>query len=138
MVDRPRAPMTADVVRLEVGQRVWIYDVNANHSSRPNTTWPLEGTVVKVGRKLAHITHSYSRGFPQVFRLDEGQRANDNYGHQWFRTDEQRAAYDARKADEKVLRDHGIEKRVGVTLTDEQVAELAAVVRAWDTDKADA
>lgn len=81
----------ADTPKLKVGDPVRVFDVNGRRMGMPSDGWP--GTVVKVGRALVTIEHPGSRG--QVFRLD-GQRSNDGYAHQSFKTLEQ-AADDVRR-----------------------------------------
>jgi hypothetical protein len=109
---------------LKVGDRVQVFDVNGRRRGAPKGG--LDGTVVKVGRKL--ITVRYGHGYTKVFRLDGG-RANDDYGHQWIETPEQ-AADNARR-DELVqrLRDGGLEVRIGRQLP---TRTLEAVAKALD------
>lgn len=110
------------VIQFAVGQRVWVYDVNAKRGDAPK-----EGTVTKVGRSLVHVQHEWSYGGkPQTFRMDDGQ-ANDNYSHQWIRTDEERVRHDRWNAAVKVLAEHRLMIDHGAKITLEQVEALAAV-----------
>ena len=95
--------MTSDAIA--VGDTVWVYDVNARRGDGP-----AKATVVKVGRKLC--TLRFGGHYEQVFRLEE-QRANDDYGHQWFKTEAEKVADERRQAAVAVLRKHGLEFAMG-------------------------
>lgn len=107
---------------VEVGQEVWLYDVNDQRYGRRE---PCRGTVVKVGRKLATIR--YGAGYDKVFRLDT-TRSNDNYGHQWFKTDEQATEDDRRSAATEVLRAARLRPESGCSLSLVQLEAIAAVI----------
>lgn len=101
----------------EVDQRVWVYDVNA-----PRGRGPSEGTVTKVGRKLVTVRDRY--GHSAVYRIDGGT-INDNYGHQWIRTDAERDEHERYKAAVESLRAVRVELQPGCQLTLQQVEALA-------------
>lgn len=65
---------------LRVGDKVKVFDINGHRHGQPESGW--DGEVVKVGTKLVTIDYHHSR---QVFRI-AGGLANDNYGHQVFKT----------------------------------------------------
>src|ERR1700722_11289607 len=72
------------------------------------------GEIVKVGRTLVTVAYGEAKpyGHEAKFRMDDGRIA-DNYGGAWFKTPE-RAAADARaEYAEKVLREAGLEIRIG-------------------------
>jgi hypothetical protein len=109
---------------LKAGDRVQVFDVNGLRMGQPKGG--LDGTVVKVGRKL--ITVQYGHSYTKVFRLEDG-RANDDYGHQCIKTPEQ-AAEDARRVElVQRLRDGGLEVRNGQRLS---TRALEAVAQALD------
>jgi hypothetical protein len=103
-----------------VGQRVWVYDVNDRRGNGP-----IEGTVEKVGRTLIHVRY-VTWGDPVPFRMDTG-RANDNYGHQWIKSDAKKALDERRDAALKVLYGHGLEIKMGYSrhLSTEMIEAIA-------------
>lgn len=108
---------------VSVGEVVWIYDINARRQEGPR-----QATVVKVGRKLC--TLRYEPGsYTQVFRLTG--KANDDYGHQWFKTEAQRAVDDRRNAAIAALHGYGLEFRMGRG-RDMPTETIEAIVRAID------
>lgn len=88
--------------KYSVGQRVWIYSVNARKG-----TGPQQGEVVKVGRTLVTVKGIDSAWWTQVFRIETGS-ANDQYGHEWIKTDAEREEVDRRNAALETLREAGI------------------------------
>lgn len=103
----------------EVGQRVWVYDVNGRGRG------PDEATVTKVGRKLVTVAgpHNWSR----TFRLEDGLR-NDDYGHQWIRTDEEREAAERLTAVTAILAAARLRPEPGCTLPLDALEAIAAIV----------
>ena len=105
---------------LKVGQRVWIYDVNDRRDEEPK-----ESTIVRVGRKLVTIGEGWGK---QDYRIDT-QSANDNYGHQSFKTDGQRQESERRKRAVASLKEFGLEIRLGVSPSKLTTDQLENVVR---------
>lgn len=77
-----------------IGQQAWLYDVNQRG--------PVRVSVTKVGRKL--VTVSGGGLWSKTFRIENG-RANDQFGHHWILTDEQRELSDRRAAANAVIND---------------------------------
>jgi len=112
-------------MRLTVGQEVRVFDVNGRRMGYPDEG--KVGHVVKVGRKLVTISTGEGRWSEQQFRIDE-QRANDNYGHQWFRTLEEHALDERRRHAIEKLNAHKVMLDAGHALTLEQIEALASVL----------
>ena len=93
--------MTATAWNLEVGQKVWLHDVNARGRG------PTRGTVTKLGNKLVTIRDDVYN-YENKYRIAE-QTINDNYSHYWFRTDEQELDDNLREEAKNTLREHGLE-----------------------------
>lgn len=89
-----------DAPQYVVGQRVWLYDVNDRANRGPESV-----VVTKVGRKLVTIEGKY--GYTATHRIETG-RKNDDYGHTWIKTDDERAADDRREAAVKRMHAHGL------------------------------
>lgn len=107
--------------------KVRVFDVNGSRSGQPEGGWI--GTVVKVGRTLAHIDYEGARE-TQTFRLNDGRR-NDDYAHRYFLTLAEAAERDRIGAADETLRAHGVELSYRRTFTLEQREALADVVRTW-------
>jgi hypothetical protein len=88
---------------------------------------PDPGTIVKVGRTLVEVRYL---GRVEKFRIDT-RRINDNYGDVWFETPEDADRREREIAACVVLRDAGIEFRLGRRFTLEQVEALAEVARSF-------
>ena len=113
------------------GEEVRVFDVNGKSFG-----WPAEGVpgrVVKAGPVLVRIEHARahrSRDSEQVFRRETG-RANDAYGHQWYKTLDELAEYTRRVAALDVLRRHRVVlERHGLPV--EVIEQLAAVLTAHE------
>lgn len=105
----------------EVGQRVWIYDVNDRRSRGPR-----EGTVTKVGRALVTVADvQFPAWAPQTFRIEDGRR-NDKYAHQWIKTEQQRRRDERDAVAYQRLRDLGIRFDVGSRRLPVEVMEALA------------
>jgi hypothetical protein len=89
---------------------------------------PEDAVVTKIGRSLVTLRTSYRE---EKFRLDT-QIINDNYGHVWFKTAEQAKSETARAESRAVLTAKGITLEYRARLTDEQIHQLAALVRSWE------
>lgn len=83
--------------KYEIGQTVYLRGVNRRTEE---TT-----TVTRVGRTLVYVQDRY--GKPQSFRIETGV-ANDQYGHEWIETSEQRAERVERSALSERLRAAGL------------------------------
>src|SRR5215471_1073648 len=106
-----------------IGQRVWIYNVNARAGTEPDA-----GTVVKVGRTLVTVRHDAATYLESQYRMDDGSWNNRDYSHHsWIRTDEQRAAEERRTAAIAALRESGL--RLDPAKREIPTAQLEAVVR---------
>lgn len=111
---------------LKVGDKVRVFDVNGRRQGQPEGAWV--GEVVKAGRKLVTIKYGWR---VQVFRI-EGQRANDSYGHQHFKSPEQ-AERDLRASKARgVLRERRIKLDWDAKFTVEQLEALAELVKSFD------
>ena len=115
--------------KYEVGQQVWVYDVNRTEGSlgRP----PEPATVVKVGRRL--VTVAISGSYQKTFRIENGV-ANDQYGHQWIRTDDERAARERHAELVAALRAHRVVLDFGCRLTVDDLERLVAALPRGDEE----
>jgi hypothetical protein len=113
-----------------VNQPVRVFDTNGSRMGQPEGGWP--GRVVKIGRTLVTIDYPAGNRGPYQFRLDTRQ-VNDNYGHQWFRTEEEAEAEQRLASAVDILRGAGITIEYRSSLTADQVEELAAVVVGWSS-----
>jgi hypothetical protein len=87
---------------LTLGEPVLVFDINRRKGEPP-----FEGVIAQVGRKLVTIHYGSRQSMVASFRI-EGQRINDNYGHQWFRTLPQAELDGRRIAALATLREYGI------------------------------
>lgn len=118
-------PVTPETPGVKVGDEVRVFDINARRRGQPHGGWV--GTVVKVGRILAHVEY---QGRTQTFELSTGYR-NDNYRHQHFETLEQVDVNARCKTAVDVLRERGVELSNRRSFTLEQIEALAEVVKTW-------
>ena len=109
---------------LTEGQRVWLYDIKA--SRRHGSGGPTEATVEKVGRKLVTI-RPVDSNWTQVFRIEE-QRVNDDYGHQWFKTDAQREEGERIHFATSTLREAGLDVAYRAAFTVDDLERLVAAL----------
>jgi hypothetical protein len=109
---------------VEADEEVRVFDVNGHRVGQPKGGWA--GAVVKAGPKL--VTISYA-GKVQVFRRDEGH-ANDQYGHQFYKTLEE-AELDRREREvRQALRDLGIDVARHCELTVDRLEAMAQAATA--------
>jgi hypothetical protein len=114
---------------LKPGDRVQVFDVNGPRRGMPKGGW--DGTVVKVGRTLIHVDYPGGRwGKPTPFRLEDGSRANDDYGHQHIRTVEQAAEEAHRSELAARLRAGGVDLSYRRAFTIETLEALVAALDA--------
>lgn len=111
---------------LKPGDAVKVFDVNGRRMGQPEGGW--DGTVVKVGRKLAYIDYpgGYGRG-PRAFRLDT-RRSNDGYAHRSVKTPDEASADAALAAAWERLRLLGLDavgSRLRLRYTAEQLSRAA-------------
>ena len=99
--------------KYHVGQTVHIGSVNRHGTG--------EGTVVKVGRAL--VTVQYGHGYQKVFRIETGV-ANDNYGHEWIETDEERQEREERQDLTQRLHRAGLRLDFGVVIPTGQLRRI--------------
>jgi hypothetical protein len=90
--------------QVQVGDDVLVFDYNGHRIGQPDDGW--EGKVVKAGPKL--ITIDYGKYTTEVFRRESG-RANDRYGHQYYKTPEEYAETRRRSDALAALREFGLE-----------------------------
>ena len=113
------------MVDLKVGDEVRVFDINGRRMGQPDGGW--QGTVTKVGRTLVYVDYGHRNG---QFRIDTG-RANDSYGHRYFKTLEQ-AASDARLSHALArLKGGPVRLESGHRLTVEQIERLADLVASF-------
>ena len=112
---------------LKPGDEVLVFD---RTDGRKGTEYP--GEVVRVGRKLVIIAYGETRPYRREakFRIETGMIA-DAYGGAWFKTPEQAAA-DARAEEAKrILRDAGLEIRLGHRPPGALLVALAEVAKTF-------
>lgn len=103
---------------LQVGQMVWVHDVNSRCG-------PYQCAVTRVGRALLEVAFRDWPGRAMTFRIDS-QRANGELGSWWwFRTDEQEAAANRQHEWQRILRENGVDLRR--QLHDDVLRRLAEV-----------
>lgn len=113
---------------LEVGQEVWLFAARRDRE---------RGTVVKVGRKLVTIRAGERDWDERQYRLASGI-VNDNWGHHWFKTDEQVALDDRVSAARAALLAAGLSVRSYADLSLETLEAVAAVLAGLgSSDKGD-
>lgn len=113
--------------KLSVGQEVRVFDANGHRVGQPEGGW--RGVIRKVGRTIVHIDYPGHYG-TQAFRMDT-QRANDQYGRQYFRTLNQTVIAEREQRAREILADRGIRFDRHRPVTLEQMEELAEVVERW-------
>jgi hypothetical protein len=115
---------------VKAGDEVRVFDVNGKRVGQPESGWP--GTVVKVGRTLAHVAYGART---ETFRISDGTR-NDAYEHRYFLTMADARRETRRAAADAVLRERKIQLDYGNLLTIEQIEALAEVARNFTDTKA--
>jgi len=111
--------------RYEVGQRVWIYDVNGKRMFGAN---PIEGKVTKIGRTLVTVERF---GQADQFRIADGIWNNRQFGHnRRLRTDEEKAATERHVAVNEALVEAGVQFKFGApAYSIEQLEAVLAVLK---------
>lgn len=118
------AKATTAVPPFTEGQRVWVYSQNP----RLLPEHPMPATVTKVGRKLVTTRDDDQHGPERTFRI-EGGAANDQYGHEWVKTDQQKADDERRGVLNAELAACGLEMRTGYRLPLDALEAVAAALR---------
>lgn len=117
--------MGSAMTTYEVGQTVWIYDVNDRRGAGPE-----EGIVTKVGRTLVHVGSVKYPDWPsRTYRIEDGAR-NDPYRHSRIRTQAERDERERRTAVMAVLRGAGIRFDHGTRFDVETLEALAMALPA--------
>lgn len=107
---------------LQVGQEVIIHNQNERRLGGATV-----GTITKIGRTLVTIKGPYGR--EEKYEI-EHQSIRDNYGHAWFRTQEQEAVTVQREADIATLAEHGFKLDYHAKPTDDVLHRVAEFLRA--------
>lgn len=85
--------------KFEIGQCVWLYDINSRSG-------PIEVEVIKVGRTLVTVKYF---GRPIQFRIENGYWSDRDFPHhKYIRTAEERDAKDRRNNVESALHKAGV------------------------------
>lgn len=113
----------------QVGQEVYIRDVNERRLYRSGDGLPPIGTVVKVARKLITVKGPWGR--EETYEIATGSRS-DAYRHGWVQTMEDYEAQQERFDLLRRLKDAGLEVRTGGRPLRNET--LRSVIRALESD----
>ncbi len=107
------------------GDTVYIYGYGYNQNGL------IEGTVIRVGRKLVQVESP--PGHLRPYRIEDGV-VNDGYGYSWIRTQAEKIDHEARVGAIETIRGYGLKFKYGLTArpTSELLALVKFVTENWE------